>query len=510
MDTVAQNSNNQNIKKPGISNKLFFSLVIILILLIIAVFFAPSVIENLQEDRMQPPIEDVDVADGAKFQTTITNTSVVNAGGYYDITYKVVIKNITDEKIKDLFVKNNLAQNFAPHTVQVLSKSASSNVSLNNSFNGVSNIDMLFGQNTLDAGEEASITVTMRLTPESGTINLEDLINRVSVGGVFDPGSASGSGSGDTGATVTGEGSGGTSTPPPSPETDLTPREFTFEIVDVETDQVIGTLTPGQVLDLKNLPTSNFTIRAVPNIGINGSVVFGLNDVPQYQTENGAPYSLSGGVGSDYYPWNYALGPQTLTATGYTERDGQGESIGGSSVGFTIIDSRSESEGGSGSDQTGEEAEINFDLTTGAGSGGSAGVTASATGNGQGVTTGPSVVGTTGATTASTAQATTSSGTTTQTTGTTTTNSTGSSTTSSGSGTVGGATSATLPSTALFDTNTSILITGIMLVISGVLMYRLGIFNALHTKLLHVVIENEKKLYGQGAEGNVENRLKDE
>lgn len=87
--------------------------------------------------------------------------------------------------------------------------------------------------------------------------------------------------------------------------------------MNADTDQVIGQLQNGQVLDLTALPTQNLNIRANLSPATTGSVVFGLDANPNFRTENAAPYAMAGDNAGDFLPWTPSLGGHTVTATSY-------------------------------------------------------------------------------------------------------------------------------------------------------------------------------------------------
>ena len=97
-----------------------------------------------------------------------------------------------------------------------------------------------------------------------------------------------------------------------------------FTLVNADTDQDIGPLNDGDVINLAGLPTPNLNVRAdtVPNTV--GSVVFGLDANSTFRTETSPPYALAGDSSGDYHPWTPSLGVHTLTATPFTDSNGGG------------------------------------------------------------------------------------------------------------------------------------------------------------------------------------------
>lgn len=461
------------------SDKKFYGIVVALIILLgVSVFFLFTVLGGSDSGTPTPPPNptptdntdqepDVSVADPVTALTvSITNRgdAILNSDGSYTVSYRVAIQNVSEYTVKTITAKNNLAARFAPHTIEILEKSAN-NLTINNRFNGVSNIDLLFGGDTLEAGESGYIDVTFKLTPTSPIESLAEFTNGVNVDGDIvypDNGGDNGGGSGDnTGGSGGGSnnggdtgGSGGGTTY--VPEDDLTPREFTFELINVDTGEVIRTIQPGEVIDFADIGTDNVTVRGVPGIGTRGSVVFDYNGVEGYRNENTAPYSISGNPTSTTYgPWNYTLGPQEIGITAFTDRDGQGQQIGGGSISFSFADSRTEAVSGDnfgeGDPNTSQSAVVNVNIP------------------GSGTDT-PDDTETPTDTTTDTE---------TDTTDNTSNNGTTGNTANSG----GTTTPTTLPSTGILDNNLVVLLTGLAFIAAGFVVYQTRYFTSILNKL---------------------------
>lgn len=111
-----------------------------------------------------------------------------------------------------------------------------------------------------------------------------------------------------------------------------------FSLINADTNEVLGTLNEGDVIDYNALGTSNINIVAnADNIG-GGSVVFSLNGEENFRTENVAPYALAGDISSDFNAIELPLGQNIVIATSFTGPRGTGEQ--GASVGvtFDVID----------------------------------------------------------------------------------------------------------------------------------------------------------------------------
>ncbi len=109
-----------------------------------------------------------------------------------------------------------------------------------------------------------------------------------------------------------------------------------FTLVDAETEKDIYKFNEGYTIY-----QSNITIRANTEPPIVGSVVFGLDDEPRFKVENEAAYALKGDDNGDYHAWLAEPGTYTLTATPYTEADGQGEAGTPLTITFTVAEAGS-------------------------------------------------------------------------------------------------------------------------------------------------------------------------
>jgi hypothetical protein len=113
-----------------------------------------------------------------------------------------------------------------------------------------------------------------------------------------------------------------------------------FTLINADTDQPIATFDPlvtGVTLNLDTLPTRNLNIRANTSPSTVGSVRFRLDGNGNYRTESGAPYTLAGDNGGNYFPWTPSLGAHTVTATPYTRSDARGTSGTPLTITFNVI-----------------------------------------------------------------------------------------------------------------------------------------------------------------------------
>lgn len=95
-----------------------------------------------------------------------------------------------------------------------------------------------------------------------------------------------------------------------------------FVLVNADTDEDIGVMTDGMVIDFAEIGTRNLNVRAETSPSVVGSVRFGYDGVTNYRTQNVAPYALGGDDGPDYLPWtpteNAPGAVHTLTTTPFT------------------------------------------------------------------------------------------------------------------------------------------------------------------------------------------------
>lgn len=120
------------------------------------------------------------------------------------------------------------------------------------------------------------------------------------------------------------------------------PAVVTLMLVNADTDEDIGPINHGDIIDYAAIGTRNLSVRADTSPAGVGSVVFGLDGEPSYALESVAPYALAGDTSGDYQPWTLAPGAHTLTATPYAAAGGGGAAGRALVRSFTIVDSPSE------------------------------------------------------------------------------------------------------------------------------------------------------------------------
>jgi hypothetical protein len=108
-------------------------------------------------------------------------------------------------------------------------------------------------------------------------------------------------------------------------------------LINADTDQAIGPLTPGMVVNYAQLGTRHINLRADVNAAV-GSVVFGFDANDHYRVESAAPYAIEGDTTGDYHPWTPTAGSHTVTATPYSASNGSGTAGCALTVSFTVQD----------------------------------------------------------------------------------------------------------------------------------------------------------------------------
>src|SRR5690606_1163020 len=105
------------------------------------------------------------------------------------------------------------------------------------------------------------------------------------------------------------------------------PEVVSFTLVDANTHVEIGTLNEGDTIDLDDYSQNRFSMLANVGTAPVASVVFDLNGEEAYKIENIAPYTLNGDYdnATKYYPVEFPIGTNTVTATPYSETNGTGD-----------------------------------------------------------------------------------------------------------------------------------------------------------------------------------------
>ncbi len=136
-------------------------------------------------------------------------------------------------------------------------------------------------------------------------------------------------------------------------------------LINADTDQPIGELTDGMVLDFGALGTNNLSVVANTDPATVGSVRFSLDARENYQTESSAPYAIAGDEpGPDYNPWTPAVGEHTLTVTPYSAAGGNGEAGAALTVRFSVVDAAAEEAAATETEAEAEDAATETETET--------------------------------------------------------------------------------------------------------------------------------------------------
>jgi len=120
------------------------------------------------------------------------------------------------------------------------------------------------------------------------------------------------------------------------------PEISSLTLINAELNEEIGELFTGEIINLDNYASNEFSVIANPTMADVGSVVFDFNGQEAFQTENIAPYSLDGDFnnGNSFYPVELPKGINTITATPYTGANGSGKIGKALTVEFEVIDNQ--------------------------------------------------------------------------------------------------------------------------------------------------------------------------
>src|SRR6185312_13948708 len=106
-----------------------------------------------------------------------------------------------------------------------------------------------------------------------------------------------------------------------------------LNLIDANTNQVVGAITDGATLNLAKLPSRMNVQAIVTNGAMRGSVDF-MYDGQVVRAENIAPFALGADDNGDYYGWMPRTGTHTLSATPLSGKNATGVSGSAMSVMF--------------------------------------------------------------------------------------------------------------------------------------------------------------------------------
>ncbi|SNR16278.1 Ig-like domain-containing protein [Tenacibaculum jejuense] len=119
------------------------------------------------------------------------------------------------------------------------------------------------------------------------------------------------------------------------------PEIVSFMLIDATTNTEVGIINDGDIIDLNDYNGfNNFSIIANQGTLDIASVVFDFNEETAFNTENRAPFSLKGDFnGTNFRGVAFNLGTNTVSATPFEEKNGDGDSGIPLTINFEIIDS---------------------------------------------------------------------------------------------------------------------------------------------------------------------------
>jgi len=319
----------------------FTIIFLLLIAAIAAVFIALTIDEdssNIQDNVDSQDTRDLDVSLQEAFDALGIDVDVenytVNSDSSVTINYTYNISNDTNYNFENVYIVNNLLQNFSPVDYEVNSLTSETISALNPNFDGDSNTNLLPEGFEMSAFESHQISLAVTIYPDTGETgpftNSADIFGDVvsadpdPVGGNVDSGDGS-----------TGEGDATGSDPDPI---DITvPTDIKFYLVDADSDVIIKEIVNGEQINLADMPTDNLTIIAVAIDGNGQSIVFDLDGQLGYRIENYAPYAISENINGDFYSAGLESGSHTLTANIFSENNGEGDLLIAETINFEII-----------------------------------------------------------------------------------------------------------------------------------------------------------------------------
>jgi uncharacterized delta-60 repeat protein len=112
-----------------------------------------------------------------------------------------------------------------------------------------------------------------------------------------------------------------------------------FTLINADTDQDIGVLKDGDVIDLSTRPAgTKLNIRANTHPAAVGSVVFDINGpVKRKEIQNSAPYALLSDHRGDYFGIMPPVGSYTLTVTPFSAVGGGGQKGVAKTIAFSVV-----------------------------------------------------------------------------------------------------------------------------------------------------------------------------
>jgi|GEM_PF-18472 len=113
-------------------------------------------------------------------------------------------------------------------------------------------------------------------------------------------------------------------------------KVMSFTLIDAETNEPLFDIMEGMEINLADIKTRRFNIRANVSPKEVGSVAFELNG-RRGRVENVVPYALLGDIAGNYFGGKLNPGEYSVTATPYSKRRARGEAGTPLTVNFTVV-----------------------------------------------------------------------------------------------------------------------------------------------------------------------------
>lgn len=117
------------------------------------------------------------------------------------------------------------------------------------------------------------------------------------------------------------------------------PEVESFTLINASSNEEIGLLNEGDIINLKDYTNNSFSVLANTGTSEVGSVIFEFNGIERYRIESIAPFSLYGDAanGTEFYPVEFQLGTNTITATPYSGKYGTGYAGTPVTINFEVV-----------------------------------------------------------------------------------------------------------------------------------------------------------------------------
>ncbi len=306
---------------------------------------------RINEDISQSKIEGLDIAGQLNLNADMTIQSVSSLGnGTYRVTYNYFIANNTENTVYEVKATNNLASAF-PGIEFTINSVSSNDLTINNSFNGSSNVNLLSGTDNLASGQNARIEMIVDFIPENSAGPFENNISVVALkeptqdeddnedgggnqgGGGDEDGNDNGGGNQGGGGGGDDEGGEDNNEEVESPDIDYSNLDLSFWFVNSGENRIIQIGNNNQY-EFEGI--GPFTIEASTNFEIPGSIKFTILNNGMSTTENNSAYTYTS-YDLESLPWNSIDGIYTVLVEVYSEDNLSGDKVYSEEVTFTIV-----------------------------------------------------------------------------------------------------------------------------------------------------------------------------